>query len=159
MRVGVGYDAHRLVAGRPLILGGVRIPFEAGLDGHSDADVLSHAACDALLGAAALGDLGAHFPSSDPTWRGASSLDFVRRVRELLAEAGWEVANLDAVIIAQEPKLASYFAAMRQNVAEALGIEIGQVSVKATTTDGLGFAGRGEGMAAQAVALVLPLSR
>lgn len=154
MRVGVGYDAHRLVADRPLILGGVRIPYHVGLDGFSDADVLSHAACDALLGAAALGDLGTHFPSSDETWRGARSLDLLRRVAAMLEPAGWRLLNLDAVIIAQAPKLAPYTAAMRRNVAAALGIALGQVSIKATSTDGLGFTGSGEGMAAQAVALL-----
>lgn len=154
MRVGVGYDAHRLVAGRPLILGGVRIPYHVGLEGFSDADVLSHAACDALLGAAALGDLGTHFPSSDEAWRGARSLDLLRRVAAMLEPAGWRLLNLDAVIIAQAPKLAPYTAAMRRNVAAALGIALGQVSIKATSTDGLGFTGGGEGMAAHAVALL-----
>lgn len=154
MRVGVGYDAHRLVADRPLILGGVHIPYHVGLEGFSDADVLSHAACDALLGAAALGDLGTHFPSSDEAWRGARSLDLLRRVAAMLEPAGWRLLNLDAVIIAQAPKLAPYTAAMRRNVAAALGIALGQVSIKATSTDGLGFTGSGEGMAAHAVALL-----
>ncbi|MBI3091250.1 MAG: 2-C-methyl-D-erythritol 2,4-cyclodiphosphate synthase [Candidatus Tectomicrobia bacterium] len=154
MRVGVGYDAHRLVADRPLILGGVRIPYHVGLEGFSDADVLSHAVCDALLGAAALGDLGTHFPSSDEAWRGTCSLDLLRRVAAMLEPAGWRLLNLDAVIIAQAPKLAPYTAAMRRNVAEALGVALGQVGIKATSTDGLGFTGSGEGMAAHAVALL-----
>ncbi len=154
MRVGVGYDAHCLVADLPLILGGVRIPSHAGLQGHSDADVLSHAVCDALLGAASLGDLGTHFPSSDDRWRGVSSLEFIRAVRAMVDEAGWEVSNIDAVVIAQAPKLAPHVSAMRKNLAEALSIDAERVSVKATSTDGLGMTGRGEGMAAQAVAML-----
>ena len=157
MRIGTGFDAHALVPNRPLILGGVRVPFERGLAGHSDADVLTHAVCDALLGAAALGDLGRHFPSSDPALRGISSLELLRRTRRLLDAAGWTILNLDATIIAQRPKLAGYLETMRERLAEAAGVLSSEVSVKATTTDGLGFTGRGEGMAAQAIALVGPL--
>ena len=157
MRIGIGFDAHALVPNRPLILGGVRVPFERGLAGHSDADVLTHAVCDALLGAAALGDLGRHFPSSDPALRGISRLELLRRTRRLLDAAGWTILNLDATVIAQRPKLAGYLETMRERLAEAAGVLSSEVSVKATTTDGLGFTGRGEGMAAQAIALVGPL--
>lgn len=154
MRVGSGFDAHGLVAGRPLVLGGVTIPYQRGLAGHSDADVVSHAVCDALLGAAALGDLGTHFPSSDPTWKGAASLDLLRRVRRLLDEAGWTIVNVDATIIAERPPLAAHLPAMRENISEAAGVLPTEVSIKATSTDGLGFTGRGDGIAAQAVALI-----
>lgn len=154
MRVGIGYDVHRLVEGQPLILGGVEIPFPYGLLGHSDADVLVHAIMDALLGSAALGDLGKHFPDSDPAWAGISSLELLRRVRGMLQEAGLAVQNIDSVIVAQRPKLAPYIPAMREKVAETLGIAVDRVSIKATTTEGLGFAGRGEGIAAEAVVLV-----
>ena len=154
MRIGIGFDAHALVPDRPLILGGVQIPFDRGLAGHSDADVLTHAICDALLGAAALGDLGRHFPSSDPTLRDISSLELLRRTRQLLDAEGWTILNLDATIIAQRPKLAAYLEAMREWLAAAAGVPLTEVSVKATTTDGIGFTGRGEGLAAQAIALV-----
>jgi 2-C-methyl-D-erythritol 2,4-cyclodiphosphate synthase len=153
-RIGIGVDVHPLVAGRPLILGGVTVPWKQGLEGHSDADVLSHAIADALLGAAALGDLGQHFPSGESRWEGTSSLEFLRRVLQLLAAAGWRPGNIDAVILAQEPRLADHIPAMRAAVAGALEMDPGEVSIKATTTDHLGLVGRQEGMAAQAVALI-----
>ena len=156
-RIGTGYDVHRLVAGRPLILGGVDIPYERGLEGHSDADVLLHAVKDALLGAAALGDIGRHFPDSDPAYKGASSFRLLAIVGEKLAAAGWRAYNIDAVVIAERPKLAPHIPAMNANIAAALGIAAGQVNVKATTTEGLGFTGRGEGIAAQAVATIVPV--
>lgn len=152
MRVGIGYDAHQLAAGRPLILGGVTIDYPLGLLGYSDADVCLHALCDALLGAAALGDLGAHFPTGDPRFLDASSLDLLREVAALVERSGLRVENCDVTIVAQRPRLAPYVPAMRAKVAEALGLTIGQVSVKATTTDYLGFTGRREGIAAMAVA-------
>jgi 2-C-methyl-D-erythritol 4-phosphate cytidylyltransferase/2-C-methyl-D-erythritol 2,4-cyclodiphosphate synthase len=155
-RIGIGYDVHRLVAGRPLIVGGVDIPWEKGLEGHSDADVLLHAIKDALLGAAALGDIGRHFPDTDPAYKGASSLKLLAAVGEKLAAAGWRAANIDAVVIAEKPKLAPHIPAMNANIAAALGIAAGQVNVKATTTEGLGFTGRREGIAAQAVAAIEP---
>lgn len=155
MRVGIGYDVHRLVAGRKLILGGVEIEHEVGLLGHSDADVLLHAISDALLGAAALGDIGKHFPDKDPQYKGISSLILLSHVGRLLAEHGYAVGNIDATIVAQAPKLAPYIDAMRVNIADALGIAVGQVGVKATTTEGLGFAGTKEGMASYAVALLV----
>lgn len=154
MRVGIGYDVHRLVQGRPLVLGGVTVPYHLGLQGHSDADVLVHAVMDALLGAAGAGDIGMLFPDTDPRYRGISSLLLLRRVAEHLAQQGWVVGNVDAVIVAQAPKLAPYREEMRRNLAREMGIEPGRVGVKATTTEGLGLAGRGEGIAAQAVALV-----
>ena len=154
MRVGFGYDLHRLVSGRPLVLGGVAIDFGLGLDGHSDADVLVHAICDALLGAVAMGDIGGHFPPGDSRFAGISSLKLLQRVGSILSESGWEVVNLDSVIIAEAPKMAPYTAEMREKISAALGISAGQVSVKATTTERLGVCGRGEGIAAQAVALV-----
>lgn len=154
LRVGIGYDAHRLVEGRPLLLGGVKVPHPRGLAGHTDADVLAHAVADALLGALALGDLGARFPSSDDRWRGADSLDLLRRVAAEVAERGGRVACVDSVLIAQEPRLAPHAEAMRANLARALGIDAGRVSVKSKSTDRLGFEGRTEGIAAQAVALV-----
>ena len=153
-RIGQGYDVHRLAEGRPLILGGVDIPHDRGLLGHSDADVLTHAVMDALLGAAALGDIGGHFPDSDETYRGADSLALLRRVCELLREAGYAVVNTDATVIAQAPKLAPHIPHMRRNLAQAMGIAPENVSVKATTEEHLGFTGAGEGMAAQAVALL-----
>ena len=155
MRVGIGYDVHRLVEGRKLILGGVEIEHEVGLLGHSDADVLLHAISDALLGAAALGDIGKHFPDKDPQYKGISSLILLTHVGRLLCEHGYAVGNIDATIVAQAPKLAPYIDAMRANIADALGIEVGQVGVKATTTEGLGFAGTKEGMASYAVALLV----
>lgn len=155
-RVGFGYDVHRLVEGRPLVLGGVEIPFERGLLGHSDADVLAHACCDALLGAVAAGDLGRHFPDSDPRWKGASSLRLLERVAAIVAERGYAINNLDATIIAERPRLAPYVAEMAGRLAAALGLPVGAVSVKATTSDGLGAIGRGTGIAACAVATVVP---
>ena len=154
MRIGTGYDVHRLTEGRKLILGGVEIPFEKGLLGHSDADVLIHAVMDALLGAAALGDIGQHFPDKDAAYKDIDSRVLLRKVRELLAEKLYVVSNIDATIIAQRPKLATYLTAMRENIAADLGIEVGQVSVKATTEEGLGFTGAGVGIAAQAVCLI-----
>lgn len=154
MRIGQGYDVHRLTEGRRLILGGVHIPWDRGLLGHSDADVLVHAIMDALLGAAALGDIGGMFPDSDPKYAGADSLGLLRAVSERLREAGFSVCNIDSTIVAQAPKLAGYIPEMRKNIAEAIGIDLGAVSVKATTEEHLGFTGRGEGIAAQAVALL-----
>lgn len=157
MRVGLGYDVHRLVAGRDLILGGVHVPYEKGLLGHSDADVLAHAISDALLGATSQGDIGRHFPDTDPRYAGADSLDLLSKVVGLVRAAGWEVENVDAVIVVQAPKLAPFIDAMIDNLAGAIGVSRQQVGVKATTTEGLGFAGRGEGIAAQAVALIRQL--
>ena len=154
MRIGHGYDVHRLVPGRKLILGGVEIPFEKGLDGHSDADVLVHAVMDALLGAAALGDIGRLFPDSDDAYLGADSVELLKRVRAVLREHGWGLGNLDATIIAQRPKLAPYIPQMREKIAAALETEICNVSVKATTEERLGFTGSGEGIAAHAVCLI-----
>lgn len=154
MRIGHGYDVHRLTEGRKLILGGVDIPYEKGLLGHSDADVLTHAIMDALLGAAALGDIGKLFPDTDPAYAGADSLVLLERVRERLSEAGYRVGNIDATILAQRPKLAPHILQMRANLADRLGIKVDQVSVKATTEEGLGFTGTGEGMAAHAVCLL-----
>lgn len=154
MRIGHGYDVHRLTRGRRLILGGVEIPFELGLLGHSDADVLTHAVIDALLGAAGLGDIGRHFPDTDPAYAGADSLTLLDRVVELLSEQGWHVGNMDAAILAQRPKLAPYIPAMQDNLARHMAISPGQVNVKATTEEGLGFTGAGEGMAAHAVCLL-----
>lgn len=154
MRVGIGYDVHRMVAGRPLVLGGVNIPFEKGLLGHSDADVLTHAIMDALLGAARAGDIGRYFPDSDRQYKGIKSLVLLSRVRQVLEEKNLAIVNIDSVIVAQLPKLAPYIAEMIANVAAALGLEPEQVNVKATTTEGLGITGAGEGMAAYAVALI-----
>jgi len=154
LRVGIGYDVHRLVTGRPLILGGVRFEGPRGLDGHSDADVLAHAIGDALLGAAALGDLGQHFPPGDPRWKDVSSLELLRSIRGLLADRGARIVNVDASVVAEAPKLAPMRVKMCANLAEALGLENGAVSVKATTNEGLGAIGRDEGIAAWAVALV-----
>ena len=155
MRIGTGYDVHKLAEGRKLIIGGVEIPYEKGLLGHSDADVLVHAVMDALLGAAALGDIGKHFPDSDPKYKGADSLMLMREVRRILSENGFEVGNVDATIIAQAPKMSPHIDTMRRNIADALGLDVSQVSVKATTEERLGFTGRGEGISAQAVALIL----
>lgn len=153
-RVGQGFDVHRLVPGRKLILGGVEIDHPLGLDGHSDADVLTHALTDALLGAAGLGDLGRHFPDSDPAYKGADSLELLRRAVELAAEAGYRPVNVDATLIAEQPKLAPHRDQIRRNLARVLGLAEEAVSIKATTTEGLGYTGRGEGMAAQAVVLL-----
>jgi 2-C-methyl-D-erythritol 2,4-cyclodiphosphate synthase len=155
IRIGNGFDVHALVAGRKLILGGVAIPFDRGLDGHSDADVLLHAVCDAILGALALGDLGAHFPDTDPRWKGVDSRKLLRHVVSLATADGWRTGNLDTTLIAQAPKLAPHVAAMRANLAADLGCDVGEVSVKATTTERLGFAGRGEGIAALATVLLV----
>ena len=157
MRIGHGYDVHRLVEGRSLILGGVRIPFEKGLDGHSDADVLTHAVMDALLGAAAMGDIGKLFPATDARYLGADSIALLREVDRRLTEAGYRLGNLDVTVIAQRPKLAPYINQMRQNLAAALHTELQNVSVKATTEEHLGFTGSGEGIAAHAVCLLEPL--
>ena len=154
MRIGTGYDVHRLVRDRDLIIGGVRIPYEKGLLGHSDADVLLHAVMDALLGAAALGDIGKHFPDSDPAYKGISSLTLLEKVGNLLGEKGFVVENIDSTIIAQAPKMRPYIDTMRKNIAGALGMEIDFVSVKATTEEGMGFTGAGEGISAQAVCLL-----
>ena len=151
MRVGMGYDVHRLTAGRKLILGGVEIPYGKGLLGHSDADVLLHAVMDALLGAAALGDIGKHFPDTDPEYEGISSIRLLEHVGRLLDEKGYVIENIDATIIAQRPKMRPYIDQMRENIAEALKIETDQVNVKATTEEGLGFTGSGEGISSQAV--------
>lgn len=154
MRVGLGFDYHRLEAGRKLILGGVPIPFEKGLAGHSDGDVLTHAVCDALLGAAGLGDLGQHFPDTDPQWKDARSLDLLARVVQRVGEQGLRIAQVDTVVIAQEPRLAPHFAAMKETLARTMGIEAMQVNLKAKTTEGLEAIGRGEAMAAQVIALL-----
>ena len=152
MRVGLGYDVHKLVEGRDLIIGGVQIPYEKGLLGHSDADVLLHAIMDALLGAAALGDIGKHFPDTDPKYKGISSIKLLEYVRELIDDELYVVGNIDATIIAQRPKMAPYIEQMKKNVANALAIEVSQVNIKATTEAGLGFTGSGEGISAQAIA-------
>ncbi len=153
-RSGQGLDVHKLVAGRPLVLGGVTIPFDRGLAGHSDADVLVHAVCDALLGAAALGDIGQHFPDSDPAYRDIDSLVLLAETGTLLADAGYAIGNIDAVVIAQAPKIAPYRSQMQQNLARTLRIEPGQVSIKATTTEGLGMFGREEGIGALSTVLI-----
>ncbi len=153
-RAGIGFDAHPFVEGRPLVLGGVAIEGERGLGGHSDADVLTHAVIDALLGAAALGDIGAHFPSGDGRWKDARSLDLLSQVAGMLRSEGFAIVNVDATVIAERPRVAPHVARMREALAGAMGVEPSQVSVKATTTDGMGFAGRGEGVAALATALV-----
>ena len=157
MRIGIGYDIHRLVEERKLILGGIEIPFEKGLLGHSDSDVLTHAICDALLGAAALGDIGTHFPDSDPRFKGASSLDLLRHVVTLLKERGYQIANIDSTIITERPKLKPYIAEIRQTLAAILEIDIEQMSVKAKTNEKLDAVGQGEAMQAQAIALLITL--
>ena len=154
LRIGHGYDVHRLTEGRPLILGGVTVPYERGLLGHSDADVLAHAVMDALLGAAALGDIGGMFPDSDERWRGADSLRLLEQVTARLAENGWAIGNVDATVLAQAPKLAPHIPEMRRRLAAAMCIDVTQVSVKATTEEHLGFTGAGEAMACHAVALL-----
>lgn len=159
MRIGSGFDVHAFAAGRRLVIGGVEIPSERGLDGHSDADVLLHAICDALLGAAGLGDIGRHFPDTDPRWKGADSRTLLRHVHSLLVARGWRVGNVDATIIAQAPRMAPHVASMVANIAADLTVDLdadpGAVNVKATTTERLGFTGRGEGIAAQAVASIV----
>ena len=154
MRAGIGYDVHKLATGRKLILGGVEVPFDKGLSGHSDADVLTHAIMDALLGAAGLRDIGSQFPPEDPKYKDISSLVLLDEVNKLVWDKGFVVVNIDAVIVAQQPKIAPYVEDMRRLISRTLGIDLQQLMVKATTTDGLGFVGRGEGMAAYAVALV-----
>lgn len=158
MRVGMGYDVHKLVEGRKLILGGVEIPYEKGLLGHSDADVLVHAIMDALLGAAALGDIGKHFPDTDPAYKGADSLELLSHVAKLLDENNMLVGNIDATIIAQKPKMAPHIEQMRKNIAERLLVDITQVNIKATTEEGLGFTGSGEGISSQAICLLETVS-
>ena len=154
MRIGMGYDVHRLTEGRDMIIGGVKIPYEKGLLGHSDADVLLHAISDALLGAAALGDIGKHFPDTDPAYKGISSLLLLEKVGVLIEEKGFLIENIDATIIAQAPKMRPHIDAMRENIAGALGILVEQVNVKATTEEGLGFTGSGEGISSQAICLL-----
>ena len=154
-RIGIGYDIHQLVADRKLLLAGVNIPFTKGLLGHSDADVLAHAVCDAVLGAAALGDIGTHFPDTDPRWQGASSLDFLRHAVKLIVEKGYRVANVDATVMAERPNLKPYIQAMREQLAEVLAVDVDCVSVKAKTNEGLDAIGRGEAMAAQAIVLLI----
>ena len=154
MRIGHGYDVHKLVEGRDLILGGVKIPYEKGLLGHSDADVLLHAVSDSLLGAAALGDIGVHFPDTDPAYKGADSLELLRIVGQKVVEAGYKVSNIDVTMIAQRPKLKDHIPTMRENIARVLQLDVGQVNVKATTEEHLGFTGDGSGMACHAVCLL-----
>lgn len=157
MRIGHGYDVHKLVEGRDLILAGVKIPYEKGLLGHSDADVLLHAVSDSLLGAAALGDIGKHFPDTDPAYKGADSLELLRIVGEKVGKAGFKVSNIDVTMIAQRPKLAPHIPTMRENIARVLGLDICQVNVKATTEEHLGFTGNGSGMSCHAVCLLVNL--
>lgn len=154
MRIGMGYDVHKLVPNRDLILGGVKIPHELGLLGHSDADVLLHSIMDALLGAAALGDIGKHFPDTDPAYKGADSVKLLEHVGRLIREAGYSIENIDATIVAQRPKMRPHIDTMRRNIKEALGIELDQINVKATTEEGLGFTGSEEGISAQAICLL-----
>ncbi len=154
MRIGQGYDAHRFGQGDHIILGGVEIPFDKGLAAHSDGDVLLHAICDALLGAVALGDIGSHFPDSDPGLKDVSSRDLLRRVTELLREAGYALCNIDATVIAEQPRISPFVRAMRENIAADTGLAIDAISIKATTTERMGFTGRGEGIAASAVCMV-----
>jgi len=158
VRIGHGFDAHRLVAGRPFVLGGVTIPFERGPLGHSDGDALAHAIADALLGACALGDLGVHFPDTDPQWAGADSLRLLAAVHELIVRHGWTVANIDATVVVQRPKLAPFISAMRDAIADTLTLDVAAVSVKAKTSEGMGYTGDGSGIAAYAVALLRPLA-
>lgn len=156
MRIGHGYDVHRLVEGRKLIIGGVEIPFEKGLLGHSDADVLLHVVADAMLGALALGDIGKHFPDTDPAFKGADSMKLLAHVVQLVAEKGWQLGNLDATIIAQQPKMAPHIPAMREQIARTCQVSVDCINVKATTEEGLGFTGIGEGIAAHCVVLLQP---
>lgn len=153
-RIGFGFDAHRFSSETRLVLGGVEIPFELGLKGHSDADVLTHAICDALLGAAAEGDIGTHFPDKDPKWKGASSLTFLKEVLSLLGSKGYSVVNIDTVIVCEKPRISPHVSEIRSSLAEAAGLPEGLISVKATTTDGMGFTGRGEGIASYATVLL-----
>lgn len=155
MRIGMGYDVHKLVENRDLILGGVKIPYEKGLLGHSDADVLLHAIMDSLLGAAALGDIGKHFPDTDPKYKGADSIKLLEFVGELLNKNNYKISNIDATIIAQRPKMAPHIATMRENIAKALNIDLDQINVKATTEEGLGFTGSGEGISSQSICLLI----
>ena len=159
IRVGNGYDVHRLVEGRKLILGGVDVPHSMGLDGHSDADALVHALCDALLGALGAGDIGNYFPNTDPKWKGISSLHLLKEVMRMCREKGFELANADSMIVAQKPKLAPYISEMKKNIASILDVETDQINIKATTTEKLGFAGREEGISAYAVALLVKNDR
>ncbi len=158
-RIGSGYDVHELVSGRKLILGGVTVPHEKGLKGHSDADVLVHAVCDAMLGAAGLGDIGEHFPDTDPRFKGISSILLMEQCRELLSQQQWRVGNMDTTIFAQAPKLSPFKKEMARNLAAAAGVPVDRVNIKATTTEGLGFEGRGEGIAAHAVVLLEKVSQ
>ncbi|MCL0043968.1 2-C-methyl-D-erythritol 2,4-cyclodiphosphate synthase [Dehalococcoidia bacterium] len=158
MRVGIGCDSHKFTADRPLVLGGVTIAYKYGLDGHSDGDVLIHAIIDAILGAAALGDIGSHFPSNDPQYQGVQSTSLLAKANHLLIKSGWQVQNVDATIVAEHPRLSNYGLQMRQSIESCIGLEAGLVSIKATTTDGLGFTGRGEGIAVQAIACIEPIS-
>ncbi|NUN70623.1 MAG: 2-C-methyl-D-erythritol 2,4-cyclodiphosphate synthase [Bacteroidetes bacterium] len=153
-RIGFGFDVHQFAEGRPLVLGGVTIPFERGLSGHSDADVLLHAICDALLGAAALGDIGKHFPDTDPAYKGISSLTLLTHVGSLLRKHGYSIGNIDATLVMERPKIAPYSQTMRGNIADALQVSIDAVSVKATTNEGMGFIGTGQGAVAHAVAMI-----
>ena len=155
MRIGMGYDVHKLVENRDLILGGVKIPYEKGLLGHSDADVLLHAIMDSLLGAAALGDIGKHFPDTDPKYKGADSIKLLEFVGELLNKNNYKISNIDATIIAQRPKMAPHIPNMRENIAKALNIDLDQINVKATTEEGLGFTGSGEGISSQSICLLV----
>ncbi|PWX08861.1 2-C-methyl-D-erythritol 2,4-cyclodiphosphate synthase [Clostridium perfringens] len=155
MRIGMGYDVHKLVENRDLILGGVKIPYEKGLLGHSDADVLLHAIMDSLLGAAALGDIGKHFPDTDPKYKGADSIKLLEFVGELLNKNNYKISNIDSTIIAQRPKMAPHIPAMRKNIAKALNIDLDQINVKATTEEGLGFTGSGEGISSQSICLLI----
>lgn len=154
MRIGMGYDVHKLVENRDLILGGVNIPYEKGLLGHSDADVLLHAIMDSLLGASALGDIGKHFPDTDPQYKGISSIELLKHVGKLLVDNGFKISNIDSTIIAQRPKMAPHIPTMRANIATALNIDIDQINVKATTEEGLGFTGTGEGISSQSICLI-----
>jgi len=156
-RTGIGYDAHRFAPGRRMVLGGIEIPFDRGLDGHSDADVLIHAIADAILGAVALGDIGTHFPPGQPEWRDADSRDLLRRSNTLVRESGWRVFNIDATVIAEAPKVNPYASAMRRAISSCLGIPVSAISLKATTNEGMGFVGREEGIAAIATAMLVPI--
>ena len=159
IRIGTGFDAHSFTEGRPLILGGVVVPYDKRLAGHSDADVLLHAVCDALLGALAMGDIGSHFPDTDPKYKNASSIDLLNEVALMIGNRGFRVNNIDSVVIAQEPKIAPFIEQMQKKISEAVGTDMENVSVKATTTEGMGFTGRGEGIAAQAVATLIELPK